>query len=253
MTEPYYKWLRPDHSGAYGYGDYRAYLPHDTRPGKWLPVVADPTPCQRGYHLVTIEHLPKHWVVPGVLYEAECRGATVAQEDKVACAQIRLTRRVGTLTPELAVAFAADCAEHVLGLFETAFPGDDRPRRAIEAARACIANPTPENRATARAATGDAAWATGDAAQAASSAAAWAAQAATGDAARAAWATGDAARAAWATAEDAAWAAWAAWAARDAAQAAAWAAWDAWATGDAGNAERTWQGTHLIELLERRP
>jgi hypothetical protein len=32
--------------------------------------------------------------------------------------------------------WAADCAEHVLGLFQAERPGDDRPRRAIEAARA---------------------------------------------------------------------------------------------------------------------
>src|SRR5450830_400410 len=32
--------------------------------------------------------------------------------------------------------WAADCAEHVLGLFEAARPGDDRPRRAVDAARA---------------------------------------------------------------------------------------------------------------------
>ncbi|NBD08935.1 putative immunity protein [Corallococcus silvisoli] len=32
--------------------------------------------------------------------------------------------------------WAADCAEHVLPLFERTFPEDHRPRRAIEAARA---------------------------------------------------------------------------------------------------------------------
>lgn len=48
-------------------------------------------------------------------------------------------RRGGTLTDEdhhrLAL-WAARCAEHVLGLFEVTRPGDDRPRRAIEVARA---------------------------------------------------------------------------------------------------------------------
>jgi len=33
-------------------------------------------------------------------------------------------------------AWAADCAERVLAYFEDVFPGDDRPRKAIEAARA---------------------------------------------------------------------------------------------------------------------
>lgn len=34
--------------------------------------------------------------------------------------------------------WAADCAEHVLQLFEALHPADDRPRRAIEAARAWV-------------------------------------------------------------------------------------------------------------------
>ena len=48
-------------------------------------------------------------------------------------------RRGGTLTDEdhrLLALWAADCAEHVLGLFETVRPEDPRPRRAIEHARA---------------------------------------------------------------------------------------------------------------------
>jgi hypothetical protein len=245
-----YKWLRPDHRGAYGHGDYTAHLPHGTRPGKWLPAVAAPKPCARGYHVVDIAHLPAHWGIAGVLYEAETRGKTVEDGDKLACESIRLVRRVGELTPGIAATFAADCAERVLGLFEAKFPDDDRPRKAIEAARACIADPTPENRAAwdaaraavhaaryARAAVraavyaaryaGDAAWA-----------AAWAAAVAAGDAGDA----GDAARAAVVAARYAWDAAW------DAAWAVAVAAGDA---GDAARAaEREWQGAHLIELLE---
>jgi hypothetical protein len=48
-------------------------------------------------------------------------------------------RRGGTLTDEhhqLLALWAADCAEHVLGLFEQECPADPRPREAIEAARA---------------------------------------------------------------------------------------------------------------------
>lgn len=50
-------------------------------------------------------------------------------------------RRGGTLTDadhhRLAL-WAASCAEHVLGHFETARPGDPRPRQAIEHARAWV-------------------------------------------------------------------------------------------------------------------
>jgi thymidine phosphorylase len=48
-------------------------------------------------------------------------------------------RRGGSLSDDdhrLLALWAADCAEHVLHLFEQARPGDDRPRRAIEGARA---------------------------------------------------------------------------------------------------------------------
>lgn len=48
-------------------------------------------------------------------------------------------RRGGTLTDEhhhLLAVWAADCAEHVLHLFEETNPADDRPRQAIELGRA---------------------------------------------------------------------------------------------------------------------
>jgi hypothetical protein len=48
-------------------------------------------------------------------------------------------RRGGTLTGadhQLLALWAAACAEHVLHLFESAHPGDPRPRQAIEHARA---------------------------------------------------------------------------------------------------------------------
>jgi hypothetical protein len=48
-------------------------------------------------------------------------------------------RRGGTLQDDdhhLLAIWAADCAEHVLGDFERARPGDDRPRHALELGRA---------------------------------------------------------------------------------------------------------------------
>ena len=71
--------------------------------------------------------------------------------------------------------FAIDCALRVLPIFENAYPNDDRPRKAVEAAQAYLNKPTKANRGK-MAAAGDAAWAAG--------AAAWAAEDAAGDAAR---------------------------------------------------------------------
>ena len=53
--------------------------------------------------------------------------------------RFKAVQRGGSLDlPEhrLLATWAADCAERVLPLFSEQYPGDDRPRRAIEAARA---------------------------------------------------------------------------------------------------------------------
>ncbi len=58
---------------------------------------------------------------------------------KVRDPRLVTVRRGGTLTDSdhhLLALWAATCAEHVLGLFESARPGDARPRQAIEHARA---------------------------------------------------------------------------------------------------------------------
>ena len=128
----------------------------------------------------------------------------------------RLVSRVDGWNQRSARLFAADCAEHVLPLFEAQRPGDDRPRLAIDAARAFARGEIDAARAFAR----------GEI-DAAARSAAWAAA---GDAA------GDAA---WAAARSAAWAA-------------AWAAGGD-AAGDAAEAaERDWQTARLLDYLEGR-
>lgn len=61
-------------------------------------------------------------------------------------------RRGGTLTDadhRLLALWAAGCAERVLHLFETARPGDPRPRRAVEQARAWARGEVPMTQARA--------------------------------------------------------------------------------------------------------
>jgi hypothetical protein len=50
--------------------------------------------------------------------------------------KVEQTKRLGEQDHRLLVLWAADCAEHVLPYFEEKYPKDDRPRKAIEAARA---------------------------------------------------------------------------------------------------------------------
>ena len=179
-----------------------------------LPADRAIVPCDYGYHAS-----PTLWVAltyaPGpIACLVDLDGDVVEHGvpvDKWA-ARTRTLIAAVNIESELRL-FAADCAEHVLWIYERDYPNDNRPRKAIEAARAF-----------ARGEIDAAAW---DAARAAARAAAWdAAWAVARDAARdAAWAV--ARDAAWAVARDAAWAA-----ARDAAWDAAWAvardaAWDA--------------------------
>src|ERR1700744_4373774 len=65
---------------------------------------------------------------------------------KVRDPRLVTTRRGGTLTDpdhRLLALWAASCAEHVLVLFESAQPGDPRPRQAIEQGRAWVRGEAP--------------------------------------------------------------------------------------------------------------
>ena len=77
------------------------------------------------------------------------------------------------------VSYAVYAAEQVVDLYEKKYPHDKRPREAIDAAKACIKNPSVKNKEAAAGAA-EAAWA------ARAAWAAWAARAA--EAAEAAWA-----------------------------------------------------------------
>jgi len=88
------------------------------------------------------------------------------------------------------VLYAVFAAEQVIDIFEKEYPDDDRPGKAIEAAKKCIKRRSKKNKAVAYAAVFDVSTLTHAAAARAASAAAWAAARA------AAWAAARAARAA---------------------------------------------------------
>ncbi len=199
--------------------------------GKWRTIPAKRTivPCQTGFHLVEAKDLVR-WLGP-VIWEAEFEGESIDHGDKLVVRKARVIRKLHNWNERTARLFAADCAEHVLPLFEKRYPNDARPRQAIDVARrSANGEATREEMAAAWDAAWDAAGdAAGAAARAAAGDAAWAAaRAAAGAAARAA--AGDAARAV------------AGVAAGDAAGAAARAA--------AGTAELKWQTARLMDYLE---
>ncbi len=177
-----YKILEHDGTVRMGRGSW--HLPKGKRPGKWMEPIRGPlVPCKNGYHLARPTNLLE-WLGPAI-FEAEYKGEVIEFDDKIVVRKARLIRICGGWTESTARLFAADCAEHVLPIFEEQYPSDDRPRKAIEAARAFARG---EIDAAAGAAAGAAARAAARAAAgAAAGAAAWAAaRAAAWDAAGAA-------------------------------------------------------------------
>lgn len=128
-----FKVLGPDGESIHG-GTATWSLPNG-KPGAWMPTIADPACCHRGYHLVALAALPEWVRLRSTLYLAEGRGASDTDgSGKTAFAEARLRRPLSFSLADV-VAWSADCAERVLPHFEAVRPGDDRPAKAIEAAR----------------------------------------------------------------------------------------------------------------------
>ena len=132
-----YKITGPNGEPLHG-GSGLWHLPTKGKPGKWMPKLDHVKACRSGYHLVTaigiVEWLP-HAPQTGVLWLAEGRGASDGDGSKTAFAQARLVKKIGILDEVSMRLAAADIAERVLPLFLKHRPNDDRPAKAIQAAR----------------------------------------------------------------------------------------------------------------------
>ncbi len=182
MAERLFKVLGDGGQCIYGTGSWP--LPVGDEPGERLVVEGKLAPCANGLHLCRAGDLI-HWL-GAEIYEAETfSGERIDDDNKIVVREARLVRRIETWNESTARLFAADCAERVLPIFERERPNDNRPRKAIEVARAVA-------RGTADMAALRSAW---DAADAAGTpAAARAAAAAVRDAADATWAAAAAVR-----------------------------------------------------------
>ena len=128
------------------------------KPGVWLPPIeGDLVMCQRGYHLCRPADLI-HWI-DAELWRVEYRGEVMEGDNKIAVRECRIVEQAEPWNERTARLFAADCAEDVLPLFEREYPGDNRPRAAIETARAFANGECAEaDLVAAAAAAWDAAW-----------------------------------------------------------------------------------------------
>lgn len=147
--------------------------------GKWSRARGEIEPCSNGFHCSPTIREAFGYVPGSVLAEVEVRGTSADHGDKSAHRDMRILR-AWKFTKEDSVALAIFAAEQVVEIYEERYPGDLRPRKAIEAAKAYLENPTDATDAA------DAAYAAADAAAYTARAAARAAAEAAAEAAYAA-------------------------------------------------------------------
>ncbi len=119
---------------ADGRGEYSRFawpLPRDGKPGKWVKAEGKLIPCRNGIHACTLGQAPNWLNVRAYIIELD--GQVIDTGNKLVARRGRLVRYLDKWDDTNARLFAADCAERVL---KRRCPHDDRPRKAIEAARA---------------------------------------------------------------------------------------------------------------------
>jgi len=156
--------------------------------GKWQQQTGTIQTCKNGFHASSRAIDAMRYVNCEVLAIVEVKGKKDEEKDKSAHEYMRIKKAYIWKKGD-SIALAIYAAELVIGVYEKKFPNDDRPRKAIEAAKAYLENPTGAADAAAYAA----AYAAYAAADAAAYAAADAADAAAYAAYAAAYAAADAA------------------------------------------------------------
>ena len=133
--------------------------------------------CNSGLHCSDKIYQAFSYVQGEVLAIVEVKGKSIKEDDKSAWTDMRIIKAY-KWTKKDSVSLAIFSAELCLKEFEKQYPDDKRPREAIEAARAVLANDTKAARS--------AAWSAARSAESAARSAAWSAESAAWSAARSA-------------------------------------------------------------------
>ena len=137
--------------------------------GEWKKHEDELVMCESGFHYCKKSIEAFEYVYGDALVVVEARGKSETEGNKTVVAEMRVIKRVDT--KKVSVQFAIACARRCLPNYEKAYPKDDRPRKAIDAAEAWCLNPTEETALAAR----SAASAALSAARSAAESAAWSA------------------------------------------------------------------------------
>ena len=102
--------------------------------GKWYKTKGKLSMCNNGFHCSTEPLDALSYVSGEVLAVVEVRGKSEKQSDKQCWSEMQILKAY-KWTKKDSVALAIYSAELVLDNYEKEYPDDDRPRKAIEAAK----------------------------------------------------------------------------------------------------------------------
>lgn len=130
---------------------------HKFRLNEWYKV-DDIKICELGFHaseniIYAIGYVNADWVA-----KVEVRGKSIKEKNKQCWSEMRIIKWK-KWTKKDSIALAIYAAELVIDIYEKKYPDDNRPRKAIDAAKKVLKRDTAKNRAAASAA----AWDIGDA------------------------------------------------------------------------------------------
>ena len=150
---------------------------HEWEIGKWHEAKGPLSMCRNGFH-ASKEVMDSMFYVPmECLAKVEVKGKHEDQDDKQCWQQMKIVK-AWEWEKKDSVALAIYAAELVLENFEKQYPNDKRPRKAIEAAKKWLRNPTKKNESASRSASESASESAARSAESAARSAAWSAESA---------------------------------------------------------------------------
>ena len=130
--------------------------------GEWNTYEGDLEICKSGFHASRRIADAQSYTHTEILAQVEVMGKSICQRDKEVWGEMKVVN-AWRWTQKDSVEKAIFAAELVVNIFERKYPNDNKPRTAIEAAKAWLKNPTKKNARAAGAAYAAAADAPADA------------------------------------------------------------------------------------------
>ncbi len=124
----------------------------DWKIGQWFHQDGEIKACQNGFHGSKRIIDAIQFVDCEIIAVVEVKGKSdKSEKDKQAWSDMKIVKAY-EWDKTASVKLAIFAAEQVIDIYEKEYPKDDRPRKAIEAAKTYLKNPTEENKQAARAA-----------------------------------------------------------------------------------------------------